>query len=318
MKNNSSALGATPEPRFTAALLAPRFWLSWLAVLLLSLLSLLPRGWRDRLAAAIGGWLYRRKAKRRCFVLTNLHRCFPQMSELERERLALEHFRSNLQVMLDMPTLWWSSRRQFLQRVSLQGEQWLEQAQAQGKGVVLLTCHSLALEYGGVRIGMESATVSVFKPFKNKLLNWLVYRARSRFGVRLAARQDGLRPLIKETKKGACFYYIADEDLGAEQSRFARFFAAKKSTLAMLGRLAKVSDAVVLPCYSHYLPAEGRYQVTILEPLKNFPSGDKQADCEQMNRAIEALIQIAPEQYMWSMRLFKTQPAGQSYPYEGC
>jgi len=150
------------------------------------------------------------------------------------------------------------------------------------------------------------------------LLNWLVYRARSRFGARLATREDGLRPLVKATKKGALFYYVTDEDLGGENPLFAPFFATEKATVPVLGRLAKLCDAQVLPCYSHYLPAEGRYQVTILAPLKNFPSGDKQADCEAMNRAIEALIKIAPEQYMWSMRLFKTQPAGQSYPYEGC
>ncbi len=318
MVSHLSALGATPAPKFHRGLLALRFWPSWLVLLLLTLFSLLPRDWRNRLAAVLGGWIYRRKAKRRCFVLTNLRRCFPQMSETEREQLALDHFRSNLQVMLDMPTLWWSSRRRFLKRVSLQGEQWLEQAQAQGKGVILLTCHGIAFEYGGVFLSQHTPLVTLFNPFKNELLNWLVYRARSRFGARLATREDGLRPLVKATKQGALFYYVSDEDLGAERSLFASFFATQKATVPVLGRLAKLCDAQVLPCYSHYLPEEGRYQVTILAPLKNFPSGDKQADCEQMNRAIEALIQIAPEQYMWSMRLFKTQPDGQPYPYEGC
>ncbi|MDQ7015005.1 MAG: lipid A biosynthesis acyltransferase [Gammaproteobacteria bacterium] len=314
----SSALGAAREPELTATLLAPRHWPSWLLVLLLSLFALLPRRWRNRLAAILGGWLYRHKAKRRCFVLTNLRRCFPQKTEAEREHLAQAHFCSSAQVMLDMPTLWWSSKTRFLRRVTLQGVEHIEAAQAQGKGVILLTCHSLALEYGGVRIGLNAPLVSIFKPFKNRLLNWLVYRARSRFGVRLAARADGLRPLIKATREGAFFYYIPDEDLGGEQSRFAPFFATEKATLPMLGRLSKGCNALVLPCYSYYLPTEGRYQVTVLPPLQDFPTGNKQDDCERMNRAIEALVEIAPEQYMWGMRLFKTQPEGQPYPYEEC
>ena len=58
------------------------------------------------------------------------------------------------------------------------------------------------------------------------------------------------------------------------------------------------------------------YHVTFTPVVDHYPSGDELADATRINQLLEGLIRIAPTQYMWFHRRFKTQPAGQLNPYQ--
>jgi|GEM_PF-6736538 len=61
--------------------------------------------------------------------------------------------------------------------------------------------------------------------------------------------------------------------------------------------------------------ADGKgYEVHILAPLKNFPSGDAYTDACAVNAATEEMINYAPAQYLWGHRRFKHMEDG-SNPY---
>ena len=49
--------------------------------------------------------------------------------------------------------------------------------------------------------------------------------------------------------------------------------------------------------------------------MESFPGDDEQLDAARMNEELEKLIMQAPEQYMWSLRLFQTRPNGEPNPY---
>jgi Lauroyl/myristoyl acyltransferase len=49
----------------------------------------------------------------------------------------------------------------------------------------------------------------------------------------------------------------------------------------------------------------------LIEPaLDNFPSEDEVSDAIRTNKIIENQLRIAPTQYMWFHRRFKTRPQG--------
>ena len=92
---------------------------------------------------------------------------------------------------------------------------------------------------------------------------------------------------------------------------FAPFFGIPTATLPGLSRVAAVTHAVVLPCFTRQLPWGQGYEVFLKPPLENFPTEDFESDTIRMNRIIEDAVREMPEQYFWSHRRFKTRPEGE-------
>lgn len=295
----------------------PRWWPTWFLIGFLSLLWLLPRRLRDALAAGISRLYLLKESNHRFHAQINLALCFPQMSPAERRQLLKDHFRSFFQVMADSPLFWWGSDAMVKKRVYVTGQAEADKAIRAGESVIFLVSHSSALDVCTTALAIDYKMQGFYKPFKNPVVEWLIFRMRSKRGGRLAARGEGFKTVIRDLKKGMTLFYLSDEDLGREGSVFAPFFGNPKATLAMLPRISKMTKARVFPVYTHYLPKKGRYQITILPELEDYPSGDPLLDATRMNEATERTIMICPEQYLWSLRLFKTREApDEKSPYK--
>ena len=68
------------HPRFRAYFLHPRFWLLWLGLGALWLVSLLPYPVLMRLGRWLWGLMFRLARSRRQIAARNLELCFPQLS----------------------------------------------------------------------------------------------------------------------------------------------------------------------------------------------------------------------------------------------
>ena len=93
------------------------------------------------------------------------------------------------------------------------------------------------------------------------------------------------------------------------------FLGSETATLTAVSRLAKMAKARILPCYTHRLPANAGYEVVVLPPITPFPSDDAVADATLVNQAVGVGILQVPEQYMWTLRMFKSRSSGGQSPY---
>ena len=212
---------------------------------------------------------------------------------------------------LDYALFWFAPRACLATRLRIENGHYLSQYTS-AQRVIILTCHTLGLEYGALAITQQSETVGLVKPARNPLFEWLVTRGRTRFHGRLFERNTGIRPIVQAIRAGQRFYYLPDEDLGgSQQTTFAPFFGVPTATLTSLGRLSRMCDAVVVPCISYLDESNDQYVVHFFPPEVESSSGDEQLDTERMNQLLEQMIRLAPEQYMWSLRLFQTRPDGQ-------
>jgi lauroyl-KDO2-lipid IV(A) myristoyltransferase len=191
-------------------------------------------------------------------------------------------------------------------RVRVVGQDAADAAIQNGDSVIFLVSHCMAIDVCTTALAIDYKMQGFYKPFKDPVADWLIFRMRSKRGGRLAARGEGFKTVIRDLKRGMTLFYLSDEDLGRDGSVFAPFFGQPKSTLAMLPRIAKMTNAKVFPVYAHYVQEEGQYQISILPALQDYPEGDPVRDAARLNQATEHTVMICPEQYLWKLRLFKT------------
>lgn len=307
MKHSTAATAYRPAPlrRF----LAPQYWPVWLGLGFLRLGLFFPRPLWAALGAGLGDLYYVFNRKRRRIARKNIQLSFPHLSATEQRALLRRHFRVAFQSALDVGWLWWAPEARLLDFARVTGIEHYRRAVASGKRVVLLAFHCVALEFGAA-IAHYFPLLALFKPTRNALVNRYITAGRLRFGGSMFVRSQGLRPIVRGLRAGAGFYYLPDEDLGLDDAVFAPFFGVPAATLITVGRLAKLTDAVVLP-YFPQRRADGRgYDLIVSPPLKDFPTGDAVQDATTVNRAIEDGVRTAPEQYLWTFKRFKTRPNG--------
>ncbi len=302
----NKALTASAVPAFRWSFLLPKYWLSWLGIALLSLYQLLPSAFRHRVAQKLGKLYYQKNHKRRHIAQVNVRLCFPQWSEEKQQHFVQQHFIDAVEIMLDMPLLWWAGKKRLQSKIELQNIGQLLQLHQKGEKLILLTCHNLALEYGAIGLNFHIPIVGLVNPFRNPLVDWLISRARTRFNIKLAVKDEGIRAIVKAIRAGQVFYYLPDEDKGRERTIPVNFFGHQKETLPVLAKMARIAGARVIPCYSWYDAKKQKYIVQCLDEFIFAHPQDEAKSTLQMNQTLEKLIMLQPQQYMWTYRLFDT------------
>lgn len=302
-------------PVFRLAFLHPRFWLTWLGLVLFFFFSLLPLSITARVGFKLGELAAKKNKKRFNIAKINLLQCFPEKTEAEVSVMVVEHFRFQMCSLLHYGLIWWAPLSRLRKCIEIEDFDQINRLRQQGKNIILLTCHTTGLEFLGIALSLQFACAGPYKPMRNEVINWLVARGRARLGTLIFTRDDGFRPLIRAVRNGRMLIYLGDEDLGADVSVFTPFFGAQKATVSVLGRLAKSCNAVVVPCVGFYNPEGAGYIVKMLPAIEDFPSGEDTNDAVLVNIATEKMIRECLLQYFWTLRIFQTRPPGEAALY---
>jgi len=303
-KGETEAL-ATQVP-FHKTLLHPRYLGSWLLLMLAAMLSLLPQTMRHNIGRLIGSYLYNKNKKRREIVRNNLSQVFPQFSEDQLQAMVREHLNWYGKALLDYSLFFFGSQSRLKKQVCILEEELLLQLKQAEQPVILLLAHSVMLEFAVVALSINYMSFGSYKASANPVLDWIIARSRCRFADFVVSRDAGLRPLIRAIRSQRIMIFLPDEDLGLDNAVFAPFFNRQKATLTTPSRLAKLGGAKAVVGFVAFDDETQRYQLHLQEMPKSYPSSDTYTDALALNQALEKLILLNPEQYMWTMKWFKT------------
>ncbi|MCW8329589.1 lauroyl-Kdo(2)-lipid IV(A) myristoyltransferase [Photobacterium sp. SDRW27] len=306
------------DPKFQWSFLHPKHWGTWLSLLLLMLLALLPWRIRDPIAGFLGKQIGRHIKKARHRARVNLELCFPEKSAKQREVMIDNMYTSAAQVIMAMGDLSLRSRKYLQQRTEVFGQEHLDEVVAADRRVIMLVPHCWAIDFPAIywaSLGLPVA--AMMKPqHRQPVYDWLISRQRLQYGGRCHARQDGIKHYLRSIKEGYMGYYLPDEDFGLEQSMFTDFFATKKATFSGLGKIARLTGAAIVPMMPVYNDSTGKIEIHISPEIKKLPSGDSQQDANLLAQALEEMVKSYPEQYMWVLQLLKTRPDSTINPYK--
>ncbi|TDQ56968.1 lauroyl-KDO2-lipid IV(A) myristoyltransferase [Mesocricetibacter intestinalis] len=298
------------QAHFSWSYLQPRYWGVWLGMLALLILAFVPYRWRDKLAQGLGKIIARKAKKQRRRAQINLRYCFPHWTEARREQVIEQMFVTVTQVMLGIGEIAVRSKSHLQRRSEFSGLEHIRAAKAQGLNIILMVPHGWAIDASGIILHTHGMPMtSMYNPHRNPLVDWLWTITRQRFGGKMHARQNGIKPFLNAVRKGEMGYYLPDEDYGAEASEFVDFFATYKATLPGLNKMAKLAKAAVIPMFPRYNAVRGKYEMEI-HPAMSL-SDDPVLSARAMNEEIEDFVTPTPEQYVWILRLLKTRKEGE-------
>jgi KDO2-lipid IV(A) lauroyltransferase len=289
--------------------------LTRLALALLWLLHFLPRSVLSRIGALVGTLLMVLAAERRNVVRVNLELCFPELSQVERNRLAKAHFRAFGRALAETTIAWWSGAERVRKLATIEGKQHFDLASRAGP-VIVLAPHFVGVEILAIRLSIEEDAQSMYSHQKNAVFDRFLVSRRTRFRpIRLASRQDGIKRVIRGLKARLPLFFLPDMDFGARDAIFVPFFGVPAATIDAVPRLAKLTRARVVPVVIEQKSAGESYAIRFLPAWENFPGEDFRADTERMNQFIEQCARAMPEQYYWVHKRFKTRPPGEKRFY---
>jgi len=298
------------QPRLRPYATNPAYWPLLIGLGLLWCLCKLPWSLQYALGCGLGNLLFMLGKRRRHIADTNLRACFPELNDKQRIQLTKAHFRSVGVSLFEFGMAWWASDNTLNRLAHVHGMEHLQQALDKGNGVILLSAHFTCLELAGRLLSLFAPFHIMYRANENPVVEYFMQKNRA-LHFNKAIRRNDVRNMIKSLKGGHAVWYAPDQNFTQKNSVFVDFFNVPAATNTATSRLAKMSGAAVVPFFP-IRRADGRsYDLTILPALEDFPGDNPTDDATRINQLIEEQVRLAPEQYLWVHRRFKSRPEGE-------
>jgi len=199
--------------------------------------------------------------------------------------------------------------------VHWQGEALIEDALAQGRGLVFLTPHlgsfEITAQAYAQRYGARQPITVMFRPARHALLRELQQSARARPALAtVPASIAGVRQMLRALKRGEAVGLLPDQVPPQGMGVWADFFGTPAYTMTLAARLALQTGAPVVLAWCERLPAGSGFQLRLSRLAEPLPRDDEPGQAAVTNRAMESLIRQCPQQYLWGYHRYK-QPRSQ-------
>lgn len=293
-------------PKFEMAFFLPKYWLTWLSILILFILSWLPY----RIQKVVGkflGKLLKIVAKKRYHVAKrNLELSFPELSQEKRQNILDANLDNAGMAILETGMGWWWPTWRVTRKAEFEGYEHIEAILAKGKGVLAYAIHNMNLEFACRIAGLRYPSVVFYRKHNNKLMEFIQYYGRKRSNKYMVHKRNA-RGLISALDDGELCIYLPDQDYGKVKCEFTPFFAVPE-VATTTGSLLFAKQANCETVFLVSIRTDNGYKIIVQPGLENFPSGDDKDDVTRINQMIEKMVMIAPEQYLWMHKRFKTRP----------
>lgn len=303
-----------PDELSLAPFWSPRYWPMWVLLGLMHCAAKLSPASQLKVGRWFGRLLRRFKKRQERVARRNIELCFPRWSAAEQRDLLDRHFEAVGMSFVEMGIGWFTPIDELLRRVDIHGREHLERVLAEGRGALLVGGHFTALEVGfAVLEALSPRVATMYRTQRDPMMDVLIRRGRYRF-AKVQIPRDNVRALLRTLRDGYAVGYLPDQTYLGNQSELLPFFGEPAVTNTATSKLAGISGAAVLPYFFRRLPS-GDYRVDIGEPLADFPSESATRDTQRLFGLLEDYIRLAPEQYLWIYKKFKSRPAPFPDPY---
>ncbi len=285
----------------------------WALRVVQSLLMCFPIDANLATARIAGDLLYALDRRHRRIALRNLRASFPEKGEAELRRIARESFRHMIMVgveVLCMPRL--VQFNSFTRHVSLEPGTLRAMGLIAGGPYLIVGGHFGNWEIATYFLStMGLPPVSVGRPLDNPYLDRHIKRIREQPGQEILSKFGMTERAVELLRQGRGLAFPADQDAG-RRGFFVDFFGRKASVYKSIAYLALHERVPIIVGGTYRVGKRFLYRAKaqdVIDPAEYDLSRDGAiAITQRYTKALEDLVRIAPEQYLWVHRRWKTRP----------
>jgi len=274
--------------------------------LLFKIVALLPLSLLQLIASWIAILLNSYNSSMKRITRINLQLAYPDLSTQQQKIFIKNSLKSQCMTYVESIKCWGMPPEYNLALLkNIYGEQYFTEALANKKGVIVVIAHFGCWELLNAWLNLYSAPMIMYKPNKNKGIDRFMLEARQRLNATLVPTdENGVRSIFKHLKQGGLTVILPDHLPKESGGIYSNFFGQKTLSTTLVSKLAsKIQCNVIgLSCIRDEVSG---FNVHCSRLSDDILSKDLQISVDSLNQNLEAMINIAPEQYLWSYKRFR-------------
>jgi Kdo2-lipid IVA lauroyltransferase/acyltransferase len=251
-----------------------------------------------------GKFLYAIAGKQRNIALVNLRSAFGETrTEKEMRTIARKCFEEFGMIAFEWLTLKNLKKEKLDGLIEVEGMENLLAARKKNPSVIFLGAHFGNWEYTHLYYAANINRLSfIVRAVDNPFLEAERVSYNTRFGVDILYKKNGLRPAIKNLKKGQDLVIFADHKVNLSEGLPCRFFGKEVATIPVAPALSEKYHAPVIPMFIVRSEDCIRHKIIFLPELKVDPDDGEEMTAratQRQNDIFEEIIRKYPHQWLW-------------------
>ncbi len=250
---------------------------------------------------------YRKKV-----IESNIERALPQLSSLERKKIAQDFYSHLSQLFIESLKCFNISKKELLDRMLIVNPEVLLPFYEKNQSVILVTGHYANWELG-VIIGptfISQKSIGFYKRIQNPLIDKAVYESRERHGMQLKSLKETASAFHQteiEKNEATAYFMVADQSpTNLDQAVWTDFMGIDT---ACIHGPEKYARKYKLPVFYIHLErlSKGHYQCALDEICPDPDQLEEGEITKKFMAKLEANIMENPANWLWSHRRWKHQ-----------
>lgn len=298
-------------------------WAAYVAVRAgLAVLRAVPFGAARAMGLAVARLFFVLDRRHRDIALVNLRLAFPEKDEAWRRRVARGSFENFGLMVAEVAHLDDLTPENIREHVTFENYEIYEKVKERGKGCFYVTGHVGNWELLAHAHALAGRPFhAVVRPLDNPLLDDFLERFRTSTGNRIIDKKHGgAKTMIAALRRNEDVGILIDQYARRSQGVCAPLFGIEAFTTKGLAVMALRTEAPMVPVFVVRDPGPLRFRVLIFPEVEVSRTGDPETDIRittaHINRAIETVVRMHPDHWLWGHRRWKNSPDIEGNIYE--
>lgn len=205
------------------------------------------------------------------------------------------------------------TRERVDQLIEIRGQEILDAALAQGRGVIVVSAHMGNFDYLGCIHALRGVPANVvYKDIHWRQAHDFFFAERRRTGVNVIPPKGSERQILRALRQNQVVAFVIDQHMPRHRGVACTFFGRYASTTPAPALFAMKTGAVVVPALIRRVGNSGRHVSEFYPPMvMEEPHADRAANLthnmQRLNDWLEAEVRKTPEQWLWLHKRWKIE-----------